>query len=191
MQQPVQNFFTPEEYLLQEEKAEFKHEYYQGKIYAMAGASVNHTRITRNVLSLLNSSLKNNSTCEAFMTDMRVWIEEKDLFTYPDILVVCSKLEFYPKRDDTISNPLLIIEVLSDSTKNYDRGEKFMFYRSIPSFSEYILIDQYSIHVEHFFKTPENHWMLTEYKKMSDVVRFSKINFEISLEDIYTSVEFK
>ncbi|MDZ7336626.1 MAG: Uma2 family endonuclease [candidate division KSB1 bacterium] len=180
-------YYSPEEYLALEETAEYKSEYYRGEIFALAGTSVNHNQIIVNTVSKLSNRL--DEKCRAFTTDVRLWIDEKDLFTYPDIMIVCGKIEFYPGRDDTITNPLVIIEVLSESTKNYDRGEKFVFYRAIPSFKEYILIDQYTVHVEHFYIGEQGKWVLTEYDNPDDILKFTKIDFQISLREIYHRVE--
>lgn len=181
-------YYSPEEYLALEETAEYKSEYYRGEIFALAGTSINHNRIVNNVSSRLNQVFTKKN-CEAFATDVKLWIEEKDLFTYPDIMIVCGKIEFYPGRDDTITNPLIIFEVLSESTKNYDRGEKFVFYRAIPSFKEYVLIDQSTMHVEHFYIGEQGKWVLTEYDNPDDILKLTKIDFQISLREIYQRVE--
>ena len=112
----------------------------------MAGESVDHNQIITNLVIEIGAALKNKN-CRIFSNDMRLWVESKNLFTYPDLVIICNKLEYYLDRDDTITNPLIIVEVLSESTENYDRGNKFLFYRSIPTFQEYILIDQYSVHI--------------------------------------------
>ena len=189
MQQPKIKYMSPEEYLALEEAAEFKSEYYQGEIFNMAGASISHNRIAMNLSSEINIVLK-NTKCQVFMSDMRIWISSKEFFTYPDILVVCNIPEFYSNRNDTITNPLIIIEVLSKSTENYDRGNKFLFYRSIPTFQEYILIDQYSVHIEHFYIGVDGNWILKEYDHLNDILKFTKIDFQIPLKDIYSQVEF-
>lgn len=179
-----------EEFLAMEEKSDIKHEYYKGEIFAFAGASINHNQIISNLSALFHNAFK-NSKCRGFSNDLRVRVQEKDFFTYPDILVICGKPEFFNNRTDTVTNPVLIIEALSDSTKNYDRGEKFEFYRSIPSLKDYILVDQYKIHLEHFSKTSKNKWALTEYFEKSDALTIPDINVNILLEDIYDRVDFK
>jgi len=125
------------------------------------------------------------------MTDLRLWIKDINLYTYPDIMVICNKPEFYPDRNDTITNPKIIVEVLSESTENYDRGKKFLFYRSIPTFQEYILIDQYSTHIEQFNIGSQGKWLLTEYNDINGILKFTKIDFQISLKDVYNLVEFE
>jgi len=187
MQDPVKTYYTPEEYLAIEEKAEYKSEYYKGEIFAMSGASINHNKIVGNLLVGLKIDLK-DSTCEAFMSDMRLWVEEKELYTYPDIVVICEDPKFYPDRDDTITNPLLIVEVLSNSTKNYDRGDKFQFYRTLPSFKEYVLVDQYDYHVENFYIGSEGQWMLQEYNDKENSLNLFNLEFQMHLQDIYHGV---
>ena len=189
MPQPATKYVSPEEYLALEEAAEFKSEYYQGEIFNRAGASMNHNQIILNVSSQLHQHQKNHN-CRVAMNDLRLWIEANELFTYPDIMVICDKHQFYPDRNDTITNPKRIIEVLSESTENYDRGKKFLFYRSIPTFQEYILVDQYSIHIEHFYIGAEGNWILKEYDNLNDIIKFTKIDFQIPVTDIYSQVEF-
>jgi len=190
MQKQGTKYYTPEEYLAMEEAAEYRSEYYKGEIFSMAGESINHNRIVGNLLSKLDQTLLSGE-CEPFMTEIKVWIEPKDLFAYPDIIVVCGKPEFYADRDDIITNPMIIIEVLSDSTKNYDRIEKFEFYRTLASFAEYMLIDQYRVHVEHFYLERKGKWIYTDYSDLNDVLKFNKIECQLSLKDIYNRVDFK
>ncbi len=175
------------EYFKMEEKSDIRHEYYKGEIFAFAGASIQHAKIIGNIYS----AFRKKSKCEAFFNDLKVRIEEVDLFTYPDILVICDKPEFYKERDDTILNPVLIVEVLSESTKNYDRGDKFEFYRSLKSLKDYVLVDQRKVHVEHFTKSAENKWLLSEYSKINSSLEIANFKLEISLKEIYERVEFK
>jgi Uma2 family endonuclease len=189
MHQPALKYITPEEYLAMEDAADGKHEYYQGKIFDMDGASQNHTRITLDLGASATFALK-NSHCEAYPNDMKVWSKAKNYFTYPDLIIVCGKAEFYEDRDDVLTNPLVIFEVLSKSTRNYDRDEKFEFYRSIPSFQEYILIDQWRVHVEQMYLETRNKWVMSEYSQITDVLKLAKVNIEIPLREIYRRVEF-
>lgn len=189
MEQPAQKkYYTPEEYLQLEENADYKSEYYKGEIFAIAGTSVNHNQIIINTVSKLSNNLSDK--CRTFTTDIRLWIDEKDLFTYPDIMIVCGKIEFYQERNNTIINPIAIFEVLSESTKNYDWGEKFVFYRTIPTFQEYVLIDPSGVHLEHFYIGEKGKWTLSEYDAIEDILNMTKIDFRISLRDIYYRVEF-
>lgn len=190
MQKPAKKYFTVQEYLELEEIAESKSEYYKGEIFAMAGASSNHNQIIGNIYSQLHQTI-NKHNCRVFMSDLRLWIEQRELFTYPDIMIICDKLKFYADRDDTVINPHIIIEAISRSTEAYDRSKKFLFYRSIPTFQEYILINQYSPHIEQFYIGAENQWLFKDYNCISDILKFSKIDFEIPLEKIYYLVDFK
>jgi len=190
MHQLAKKYFTVQEYLALEEAAEYKSEYYQGEIFAMPGGSINHNQIIGNVISQLNQTHPRHK-CRSFATELKLWIEELDLFTYPDLMIVCDNPQFYTGRTDIILNPLVIIEVLSKSTEAYDRGKKFQFYRSLPSFQEYILIDQYSIHIDQFYTDAHGKWILTDYNDSQAILKLTKIEFEIPLEKIYHLVDFK
>ena len=190
MQQPARKYYSLEEYLALEETAEYRSQYYQGEIFGMAGGSLDHNRIAGNLFDSLRRNLKGKN-CEVFMSDMKIWIEAVQLFTYPDLIVICDRPELYQNRDDTVTNPLLLVEILSESTKNYDRGEKFKFYRAIPSLQEYVLIDQYRIHVEQFALNEARKWVLTEYLRENEIMKFSSIDLQIRLSELYERVEFK
>lgn len=189
MQKPALKYLTPEAYLAMEETAEVRHEYYQGEIFAMAGGSSNHNTIAGDVYTQMNLAFRDKG-CIAYITDMRLWIKANGLFTYPDVMAVCGEPQFYENRNDTITNPVVIIEVLSKSTEEYNRVGKFKFYRSIPTLQEYVMIDQYSVHVEQYYLEAPNRWVLIEYNELSDILKFAKIDFKISLQDIYRRVTF-
>jgi Uma2 family endonuclease len=125
-----------------------------------------------------------------FFADMRLWIPQAQTHTYPDVMVVLGALQMLDNRKDTITNPTLIIEVLSDSTKDYDRGEKFRFYRSIPSFQEYLLVDQYSLHVEHLVKNTQKQWVLTDYDDQNANIPLSSIDGNLPVTTIYRKIRF-
>ncbi|MCK6622901.1 MAG: Uma2 family endonuclease [Calditrichaceae bacterium] len=188
MEKQSPKYLTPEEYLALEEAAEFRSEYYRGKMSPREGESLNHNRIVGNLIANLHYALKNKN-CQVFAIDLRLWIKARDMFTYPDVLVVCGKAEFYPGRDDTVANPVVIFEVLSESTKNYDRGEKFEIYRAIPTLKEYILVDQYRLHLEHFSKNGQGKWVLEEFEDLNAMLNLPEIEFQISLKEIYDKVE--
>ncbi len=190
MQDQAKKYYTVADYLDSEEHSLHKNEYYQGAVYPMSGASANHHRIVKNLTISLGTYLFSRE-CELFMNDLKIWVKKRELFTYPDIAVVCGTPQFYPDSDDTITNPMIIVDVLSESTQNYDRGEKFVLYRSLPSFKEYILIDQYEQHVEQFVKNPAGKWILTAYDNWDDILKFSALDFQITLKEIYHKVEFK
>jgi len=190
MLKPDQKYYTPEEYLTLEEAAEYRSEYYQGEIFAMSGGSANHNRIIKNLVIALESNFE-NKPCEAFITDMRLLVKKNGLYTYPDVMAVCDQLEFAEERDDTLTNPTVIVEVLSKSTQDYDRGGKFTLYRAIETFQEYVLIDQHSIHVEYFHKLDDGRWILQEFSNIDDILTITSIDFEISLQQIYQKVTWE
>lgn len=193
MQSQAQLYYSPEEYLALETDAEHKSEYHDGQIVPMAGGTPNHNQIAGNLYASLNFALK-GQPYRVFIGDMRLWIPQQR-YTYPDIMVVSGQLEFAEGRKDTITNPSIIIEVLSESTENYDRGEKFRLYRTIPTFQEYILIAQSEMHVEQYSKTENsktatNQWLFSEYDGENAILALTTIQFQISLSDIYDKVEF-
>jgi Uma2 family endonuclease len=186
MQLQENQFYSPEEYLALEATAEFRSEYLDGKIIPMAGGSPEHNQIALNLASYLDGSL--DESMSVFMADMRLWVPRARTYTYPDVMVVSGALQMLDERKDTITNPTLIIEVLSDSTKDYDRGEKFRFYRSIPSFQDYLLVDQYSPHVEHFAKNAQSQWVLSDYDDQTARIVLDSISCEIPMTRIYRKV---
>jgi len=189
MQRPALKYLTPEEYLAMEEISEIRHEYYQGEIFAMAGATNDHNLITGDVYTRMNLALTEKG-CFVYMTDMQLWVQANSLMTYPDVMVVCGDPKFYEDRTDVIANPIVIVEVLSKSSKDYDRGDKFKLYQSIPTLQEYILIDQYTIYVEQYYLETPKKWAVREYNRLTDILQFAKIDFQISLQDIYRRVKF-
>jgi Uma2 family endonuclease len=181
--------YSVEEYLQMEEKAVEKHEYYQGEIFAMSGSKVPHNIITGNVFGNLLFKLKGKS-CQPFNSDQRIHVEKNTLFTYPDVSVVCGEIHTLNSDDWNVTNPTVIIEVLSPSTKNYDRGDKFKLYRDIPSLKEYVLIDSESISVEAFYINDQDHWELIEHTNISETLLLSSIQTELALKDIYERIVF-
>ncbi len=190
MQKPALKYFTSEEYLALEETAEYKSEYYQGKIFAIAESSINQDRIVRNLALQISGSLVDKKY-KVFANDLRLWVENGALFTHPDVLVVCGRPKAYKNRRDTVVNPLLIVEVTPASAQNYGRGQKFRFYRSIPTLREYLWVDQYKIHIEQFSLDQQNRWTLTDHYGDEAVLHCTSIDFKIPLRDIYHTVEFE
>jgi Uma2 family endonuclease len=182
-------YYSPEEYLEFEVNSELRHEYIDGLIIPMTGGTPNHNQITGNFYAVLNFALK-RQPYQVFVTDQRLWIPKRRIHTYPDVMIVQTPLVFEEGRNDTITNPVMIAEVLSKSTKGYDRDEKFAAYRTIASFQEYILIDQYTIHVEQYVKTDNRKWMFLEYEDINDTLNLTSIPGQISLADIYDKVDF-
>ena len=176
--------FTIEEYLQYENSASEKHEYYQGEIFAMSGALVPHNMIASNVLIALGQKLKGKS-CRPFNSDQRIHIEKNTLFTYPDVSVICGDIQTRNNDEYNVLNPSVIIEVLSKSTKNYDRGEKFKLYRDIPTLKEYILIDSESPGIECFRINQQGLWELKEYKSIDKLLEIPTLQLALSLEEIY------
>jgi Uma2 family endonuclease len=185
-----EKYYTPEEYLTLEEKADYRSEYYQGEIFAMSGGSANHNRIVKNLLIALETSFE-NKPCEAFITDMRLLVEKNGLYTYPDVMVICGQLEFVEGRTDTLTNPIAIVEVLSQSTEGYDRGAKFELYRALETLQDYVLIDQAKVHVEYFHKMKDGRWVLTEFNELEAILRLEAVAVEIPLSRIYQRVEWE
>ena len=177
-------FYSIQEYLQMEKDSLEKHEYYKGEIFAMGGAGARHNIISVNILIALGTALKGKS-CRPYGSDMRINIPENSLFTYPDISVICGDIINSEEDNDTATQPTLIIEILSPSTKNYDRGEKFMLYRAITTLKEYILVDAESIHVEHFAINKEGLWQLEEHNKLQEKIIIETLNIQLQLENVY------
>lgn len=182
------NLYTPEEYLELERKSEIRHEYIDGEIFEMAGANKRHNQISANLMRLLGNQILERD-CNVYASDMRVKITSTGKYTYPDIVGICDKEEFEDERDDTLLNPMLLIEILSESTEAYDRGTKFEFYQTIESFNEYILITQEPVRVEQFVRQDKNTWTYFEFRSPEDIIELNSINCELLLQDIYYKVE--
>ncbi|MEK7224383.1 MAG: Uma2 family endonuclease [Bacteroidota bacterium] len=180
---------TIEEYLEFENASEEKHEYYEGEVFAMSGAKVPHNIIAVNLTVFLGQKLK-GKTCQPFNSDQRIYIPSNTLFTYPDISVVCGEIETKDGDELNILNPVIIVEVLSGSTKSYDRGDKFKLYRDIATLKEYILVDSISFIVEVFRINENGHWELEEYKNLSDILLVKALGISIPLAEIYDGVKF-
>jgi len=189
LQTTERHYYTPEEYLALEETAEFKTEYHDGEIIPMTGGTTNHNRIARNMLIALSLQLRGQDY-EVFIGDVRLWIPKVKRFTYTDVMVIAGQPEYYNNRKDTITNAQVIIEVLSKSTKNYDRGEKFRFYQTIPIFQEYILIEQNLMFIEQYSKQENKRWSYTVYDEENPALTFSSFQVEVPLADIYDTVDF-
>jgi Uma2 family endonuclease len=186
---------TMEEYLQYEETSQQKHEYFQSEIFAMAGAGDRHNIISINLVGELRAQLK-GKPCRPFGSDFRIHIPENTLFTYPDISIVCKKFLQDDKEKSTLSRylnparqPSIIIEILSEATKNYDRGDKFKLYRDIPALREYILIDSEAIGIEVFRINANGHWELEEYKSIEEALHSPMLTMSIPLREIYEETE--
>jgi len=184
-----QRFYTAEEYLKLEEQAELRHEYIDGEIREIKGGTTNHNQIAGNIYAYFRRVLRGKNY-KTYIENVRLWIEENRVFIYPDIMVIEGNPVYYGKGTTTVVNPCLIIEVLSKSTKNYDQGDKFDFYRSLSSLQEYILVEQDRFHVIQYTKVSAIQWLLTEYELVSDELKLKAVSFSMSLEDIYEGVDF-
>ncbi len=182
--------YTLEEYLELDHNSEEKIEFWDGHIFTLAGASVSHNRILRNALTALTNKLRGRS-CEVFPSDMRVGVPAYPPYRYPDLSALCGKPIFEKLVNQEIFvNPQLIVEVLSDSTADFDRGYKFTYYKSIESFTEYILIAQDRPHVSQFIKQEENNWLNREYNDINDKFHLASLDCEMELKELYEAVEF-
>ncbi len=181
--------YTPEEYLALEDAAETRSEYRNGEIIPMTGGTTNHNRISLNLAGSINLAFA-QADYEVFMADVKLWIPDEQVYTYPDVMVVAGAVDYHNRRNDIILNPRVIIEVLSKSTEDYDRLGKFALYRTIPSFQEYVLVNQTRIQVEHYTKQAAKRWLLEDLDIEDAQVRFASIPFAISLEELYGRVQF-
>ena len=185
----AQTYFTPEEYIALERKAEYKSEYFDGHIMAMSGASRQHNLIVMNISAELHHQFKGRG-CEVYTNDMRVRPSPRDTYVYPDVVVVCGEPEFEDDVFDTLLNPIVIVEVLSPSTEAYDRGEKFARYKHLASLQEYVLVSQDMVWVEHH-RRHGTQWMLSHYRVLEEVLRLPAIGCELPLRDIYARITVK
>jgi Uma2 family endonuclease len=188
MAKTEQKIYTAQEYLELELAAETRSEYRNGEIIPMTGGTPEHNEISGNLYILLKAALKGKNY-RIFYADQRLWIPAANLYTYPDVMVLPKPLELQDGRTDTVVNPCFIGEVLSKSTQNYDRGEKFAAYRTIPNFCEYLLIDQYTIHVEHFVKTAAHQWLFSEYDDPNVTLLLGVFETPIQITDLYEGID--
>lgn len=184
-------YYTPEQYIQLEREAEYKSEYINGSIYAMAGTSREHSLIEGNIFGNLWTKLR-GKPCEVYMNDMRVKVSPTGMYTYPDVVVACGEPRFEDKQVDTLLNPTVLIEVLSPSTEAYDRGEKFAHYRRLESLNEYVLVSQDKARVEHYIRRAEqpDQWVLTEIDGMDGMLRLVSVGCDVALRDVYERVSW-
>lgn len=178
---------TPQAYLEQEIESELKHEYRQGEVITMAGGSITHNELVRSVTVTLSLALK-GKPFQVFVTDQRLWIPQSQCYYYPDVMVVSKPVALFAGRKDTLTEPILIAEVLSDSTASRDRSEKFLDYRQITTFREYLLIDQDQVYVEQYCKQSENQWLLLIWDQPHQTISLSSIDAELKLSELYENV---
>lgn len=178
---------SAEDYLAFERQSEFRHEFYLGEIFQMSGASREHNLIVFNLASQIGSQLRGKN-CEGYANDMRVFTPITGLYTYPDVVVVCGEPEFSDNEFDTLLNPIVLIEVLSPSTADYDRGKKFWHYQSIEHLREYMLIAQDEVKIEHLIKLSNGRWDVREYDLPDTEIELSSIGISLTLSEIYEKV---
>lgn len=185
--QPQLSRMTPEEYLAFERRATTRNEFVHGELVAMTGASRKHNLVCGNVHGLLWTQLR-GSPCEVYVNDMRVKVAHAGDYLYPDVVVVCGEPRFEDDVFDTLLNPTLIVEVLSPSTKDYDRGGKWEKYRQIDSLRDYLVVSQDRVYVERYTRQGERFWLLSEASDVGDTVRLDSIDCTLKLADVYAQV---
>jgi Uma2 family endonuclease len=184
------SFFTPEEYLAFERKSEFKHEYIDGEIFEMSGNTREHNLVVTNLVSELRQQLK-GGPCEVYPSNMRVRVPGTRFYTYPDVVVVCDEPKLEDNEFDTLLNPTVIFEVLSESTEKYDRGKKFWRYREIESLRAYILVSQDVPRIEQFSKQSACNWTLSDAASLDVSIEIEAIGCTLALREVYDRVVFE
>ncbi len=185
--EPQKSFLTAAEYLEIERKAEYKSEYFNGEMFAMAGASRPHNRIATTISRVLDTQLLERD-CNVYGSDMRVKIKKINKYTYPDVVITCGKELFEDDKVDILLNPIVIVEILSDSTEAYDRGRKFQHYQFIESLAEYILIAQDAVRLEQYVRQNDRTWLYSEYQNLSDIVKLESVGCELALREVYAKM---
>ena len=175
------------EYLEKERLSDSRSEFIAGEVFPFTGASFIHNLIVSNLSHLLTQLL--DESYYVMTTDLKLWIPARQAFVYPDVMVISGEPEFQADNQDILTNPICVIEVLSESTKNYDRGEKFEMYRSVPSIQEYILVDQERIHIEQFIRNERFNWELKEYNSIEGKFLLSSFGIELKISEIYKRVK--
>ena len=188
MQHEAIQLISEDEYLEMERASDTKNEYFKGEIYAMSGASRKHNLIVANLIMEIGLQLK-NKPCRVYPSDMRLKVEKTSLHTYPDIMVVCGPERFVDEKEDTLLNPDVIIEVLSDSTESYDRGEKFLNYRQIDSLKEYVLIWQKQAKIEKYSRVNTTSWTLSETNETQQSISLDSIECTLDIASVYDKIE--
>jgi Uma2 family endonuclease len=182
-------FITPEQYLHRERNAEFRSEYLRGEMFAIAGASANHNLIVGNCVQNIGQQLK-KKPCRVYPSDLKLRIQATGLYTYPDLSVVCGEPQLESDHGDVLLNPVVLIEVLSDSTEAYDRGKKFEHYRTIPSLKHYVLVAQDRHSIDCFSLNPDGSWSLTACQTPTGMVELAAIDSQLSAVEVYDKVVF-
>ena len=180
---------TPTEYLRIERAATYRSKYFAGEMIALAGGTPRHSLIKTNLLRVLSGALKGRP-CTAYGSDLRIRVSATGLYTYPDVSIICGELQFDDEQRDTVVNPTLIAEVLSESTEAYDRGKKFDHYRQLPSPREYLLVSQDSPTLERFARNADDTWTLTIKTGLDQSLELPAIGVTLSLAEVFDKVDF-
>jgi Uma2 family endonuclease len=183
----LETYVTPEEYLSRERRAEYKSEYYAGQIVAMSGASREHNLIVTNLVTSLHQQLKGRP-CEVYPSNMRVKMPATGSYVYPDVVVVCGEPVFEDDTFDTLLNPTVLIEVLSPSTESLDRGSKAQGFRLIESLSEYVLIAQDKVRIEHYIRQLDDRWVLIDIRFPEQIIQLASIHCQLAVREVYERV---
>lgn len=180
-----------EEYINQEKESGTKYEYHNGQIFALAGGTINHGLLCGNIYSEFRNKLKgNNSNCKPVTSEIKLNIKSENSFVYPDTMVICGDLEKSEHDQNSVTNPILIAEILSKSTADYDRGDKFYLYRQINTLQEYVLIEQNKPLVEVYYKKPGTDlWSISRTKGLQSKIKFQSLDIEIDMKDLYYDIE--
>ncbi len=187
-----ERLYTLREYLEREERSLHKHEYHQGKITRMAGGKAKHSEIATNIAHAIKTVIKPLPTkFRVYNSDLKIYIEPRDKSVYPDALVICKEPIYWEDREDLIVNPMLIVEVSSHSTKNYDRGDKFLLYELLPTFTEYLLVEQDFPFVETWYKRSPTLWEKCVETDMQKSITLNSLGISITLADVYENIVFK
>jgi Uma2 family endonuclease len=187
---PAINYLTPQEYLEMERESPTKHMYLDGEIVAMSGASLAHNDIAANLLRDIGSFLK-GKPCKIRPSDLRISVPSANSYTYPDATIICGKPEMTDNKFDTATNPAVIFEILSGSTKEYDRGNKFLYYQRIPSLKEYILIDSFKKYAVIYTRQSPDLWKIETFEDNNSILPIKTIDYKLSFDDLYFEVAFK
>lgn len=184
------SLYTIDDYIELEDNAEEKYEYHNGEVFMMAGTMPNHSLVAANFTRGIGNALRGRN-CSPFDSGLRVYVESKDAILHPDISVICGKVETHETKKSLVLNPMVIIEILSDSTEAYDRGDKFAIYRQIPSFKEYILVSHKEAIIETFYREDQTLWHINRISGLESQIYIRSLDINISLSDIYDKVEFE
>jgi Uma2 family endonuclease len=185
--QQEKHVYSPEEYLSLERTADFKSEYLNGQIYAMAGSSPEHSAITVNITVALGSQLL-DKPCRAFSSDMKVRTTRTGLFAYPDLSIVCGEPEFHDEKRDVLVNPVVLIEVLSPSTEAFDRGKKFAQYQHLETLTDYLLIAQDEARIDHYVKQSDDLWLLSIARGSGGKIYIASLDCTLLLSQVYAKI---